>query len=44
MNMPSLGMGKKYKLSDIIVSLVVPENVIGNYDIGMFKNAVKYFK
>ena len=32
--MPSLGMGKKYKLSDIIVSLVVPENVIGNYAFG----------
>ncbi len=32
--MPSLGMGEKHKLSDIIVSVIVPDSVKGNYAFG----------
>lgn len=34
-NMASLGMGNEYyKLSDIVVSMVIPDNKIGNYAFG----------
>lgn len=32
--MASLGIGKVHRLFDIIVSMIVPENVIGNYAFG----------
>ena len=38
--MASLGMGEEYKLSDIIVSMIVPENVIGNYAFGYIEENI----
>ena len=40
MIMASLGMGEEYKLSDIIVSMIVPENVIGNYAFGYIEENI----